>query len=57
MPSFKCSSTMGMDCPFEVTRTTHRELHQLVIHHIHTSHNVEVLPAEMLLGVKSAIRP
>ncbi|HXX55792.1 MAG TPA: DUF1059 domain-containing protein [Methanoregula sp.] len=56
MPSFKCSS-LGRDCPFEVTRKTNRELHQLVIHHIHASHNVEVLPADTLLGVKSAIRP
>lgn len=45
-----------MDCSFEITGTTDSEIMKKFIDHAKSAHNMPVLPAEVILKVKKAIK-
>jgi predicted small metal-binding protein len=55
MVSFKCSD-LEKGCCFETNCSNVLELNRQVIRHIHESHNVDVITADIMLKVKNSIR-
>ena len=45
-----------MDCLFETTGTTEREIVKKFIDHAESAHNMPVLTADVMLKVKKAIK-
>lgn len=56
MASFKCRDIQN-DCCFEINDNSVSEMNRRIITHFHDSHKVEVIPAEIMLKVKSSIKP
>jgi predicted small metal-binding protein len=55
MMNFHCKDC-GMDCSFHMTGTNERELSQQAIQHMHSVHEMDVIPAEVMLKMFLAIR-
>ena len=55
MVSFTCRD-LGMDCSFETTGTTEKELLKKFSDHAESAHNMPVLTPEVILKVKKAIK-
>jgi predicted small metal-binding protein len=53
--SFSCRD-IGIDCSFEVKGTKEHKLMKKFIDHAESSHNMAVLPPELILKFKNAIR-
>ena len=51
-----CCRDIGMDCSFESTGSTESALMREFIGHAGISHNLHVLPADLLLKIKMAIQ-
>jgi predicted small metal-binding protein len=52
--SFYCRD-IGMDCSFEAHGSTKHELMRKFIDHAESAHNIQVLPADIILNVHNAI--
>ncbi len=55
MVSFTCRD-LGMDCSFETSGTTDREIMKNFIDHAESAHNMPVLTAEVILRVIKTIK-
>jgi predicted small metal-binding protein len=55
MASFTCRD-LGMDCSFETSGTTDREIMKNFIDHAESAHNMPVLTAEVILRVIKTIK-
>ena len=55
MASFTCRD-LGMDCSFEMTGTTEREIVKKFIDHAESVHNMPVITADVMLKIKKAIK-
>jgi predicted small metal-binding protein len=53
--SFSCKD-LGMDCSFEATGTTERELMRQFIDHAEPAHNLNVLTADVIYQIQKAIK-
>jgi predicted small metal-binding protein len=51
-----CCRDIGMDCSFKSTGSTEPGLLRAFIHHAESSHELAVLPADLLLKIKGAIK-
>ena len=51
-----CCRDIGIDCIFEVRERTEFLLLRKFIEHAETSHNMVVLPADLILKIKNAIK-
>jgi predicted small metal-binding protein len=51
-----CCKDIGMDCSFESRGSTEPGILRDFIHHAESSHNLDVLPADLLLKIKDAIK-
>jgi predicted small metal-binding protein len=51
-----CCRDIGMDCSFESTGSTETVVLKKFILHAESSHNLDVLPAELLFKIKGAIK-
>jgi predicted small metal-binding protein len=47
---------VGMDCSFEATGTTEREIMRQFIDHAETAHKMQVLPADIIYRVQKSIK-
>ncbi|OGO35446.1 MAG: small metal-binding protein [Chloroflexi bacterium RBG_16_57_8] len=56
MPSFKCKD-LGMSDSFEVRTDKKEELMKLIAVHARDSHNIPVIPPDMLKKIEAAIKP
>jgi predicted small metal-binding protein len=55
MVTFACRD-LGMDCSFEMTGTTEREIIKKFIEHAESAHNMPVLTADVIFKVKKSIK-
>ncbi|MCK9593619.1 MAG: DUF1059 domain-containing protein [Methanoregula sp.] len=55
MVSLMCKD-VGMDCTFEVTGTTEREIMRQFIDHAESAHKMSVLPADVIYRVQKSIQ-
>ena len=55
MVTFACRD-LGMDCSFETTGTTEREIIKKFIEHAECAHNMPVLTADVIFKVKKSIK-
>jgi len=55
MVSLSCRD-LGMDCSFETTGTTEREILRKFIDHAESAHDMPVLTADVILRVQKAIK-
>jgi predicted small metal-binding protein len=55
MVLFTCRD-LGMDCSFETTGTTDKEIIKKFIDHAESTHNMPVLTADVIFKVKKAIK-
>jgi predicted small metal-binding protein len=55
MVTFACRD-LGMDCSFETTGTTEREIIKKFIEHAESAHNMPVLTADVIFKVKKSIK-
>jgi predicted small metal-binding protein len=55
MVTFACRD-LGMDCSFETTGTTEREIIKKFIEHAESVHNMPVLTADVIFKVKKSIK-
>jgi predicted small metal-binding protein len=55
MVTFACRD-LGMDCSFETTGTTEREIIKKFIEHAESAHNMPVLTADVIFRVKKSIK-
>jgi predicted small metal-binding protein len=51
-----CCRDIGMDCSFESEGLTESGVLREFIHHADSSHNLDVLPADLLFKIKGAIK-
>jgi predicted small metal-binding protein len=54
MMNFQCAEC-GINCSFHTTGTDERQLSQKVIEHMHTVHDMDAIPADVLLKVHRSI--
>jgi predicted small metal-binding protein len=55
MASFMCKD-LGMDCSFEASGTTDREIMRQFIDHAESAHKMSVLPADVIYQVQKSIK-
>jgi predicted small metal-binding protein len=55
MASFKCKD-MGMKCGFEVKDENQDEMMEIIALHAKKSHNITLIPPDMVEKVKKAIK-
>jgi predicted small metal-binding protein len=55
MVSLTCRD-LGMDCSFEATGTTDREIMRQFIDHAESAHKMSVLPANIIYWVQKSIK-
>ena len=55
MVSLICKD-VGMDCSFEVTGTTEREIIRQFINHAESAHKMLVLPADVIYQIQKSIK-
>jgi predicted small metal-binding protein len=55
MVSLMCKD-VGMDCSFEATGTTEREIMRQFIDHAESAHKMVVLPADIIYRVQKSIK-
>lgn len=53
--SFRCRD-IGLDCSFETTGTSEHKILREFIDHAEATHNLNVLSADVILKIKSAIK-
>ncbi|MDD1717996.1 MAG: DUF1059 domain-containing protein [Methanoregulaceae archaeon] len=47
---------IGMDCPFKAEAPTEAELLKKIAEHAKTAHKMAVVPPDMMMKIKNAIR-
>jgi predicted small metal-binding protein len=55
MVSLMCKD-VGMDCSFEATGTTEREIMRQFMDHAESAHKMSVLPADIIYRVQKSIK-
>jgi predicted small metal-binding protein len=55
MASFICKD-LGIDCSFEATGTSDREIMRQFIDHAESAHKMSVLPADVIYRVQKSIK-
>ena len=55
MVSLSCRD-LGMDCSFETSGTTEREIFKKFIDHAESAHDMPVLTADVILKVQNAMK-
>lgn len=54
--AFCVCKDLGLDCTFEVTGTTDREVMRKFIDHAGSAHNMDILTADVIYRVQQSIR-
>jgi len=55
MPSFACKD-VGMACPFTAEAPTEAELIKKIAEHAKTVHKMDLVPPDMMVKIKNAIK-
>jgi predicted small metal-binding protein len=55
MPSIKCAD-IGMDCTFEVKDENRDEMMQVLLLHAEKTHNMKVVPPDIMHKIQKAIK-
>ena len=55
MPSIKCKD-LGMKCGFEVKDENREEMMQILVMHAEKTHNMKVIPPDIMHKVEKAIK-
>jgi len=55
MPSIKCKD-LGMDCDFEAKDENRDEMMQVLFLHAEKTHNMKIIPPDIMHKVQKAIR-
>jgi predicted small metal-binding protein len=51
-----CCKDCGLDCSFQVTGINERQIAQEILQHMHLTHDMEVIPADVMIKIYYSIR-